>query len=157
MPLIQNSKNNRLIEHHSKLNDKEVLHRTLRLIHQQPNKLNTIFFSKKNIDSIQDSIRKNVYIKSNKKHVISRQSDEQLLVIMQSIYINNTYNIELFLENQIYELNRLVIEESTKIILPNVEQFIGYLDTVDKPVIPMAYGKATSSAGEKTTSLFRNI
>lgn len=157
MPLIQNSKNNRLIEHHSKLNDKEVLHRTLRLIHQQPNKLNTIFFSKKNIDSIQDSIRKNVYIKSNKKYVISRQSDEQLLVIMQSIYINNTYNIELFLENQIYELNRLVIEESTKIILPNVEQFIGYLDTVDKPVIPMAYGKATSSAGEKTASLLRNI
>ena len=76
---------------------------------------------------------------------------------MQSIYINNTYNIELFVENQIQELNRLVIKECTKIILPNVEQFIGYLDTVDKPVIPMAYGKATSSAGEKTVSFLRNI
>lgn len=157
MPLIQNSKNNRLIEHHSKSNDEEILHRTLRLIHQQPNKLNTVFFSKKNIDAIQNGIRKDVYIKSNKKHVISRQSDEQLLIIMQSIYINNTYNIELFVENQIQELNRLVIIECTKIILPNVEQFIGYLDTVDKPVIPMAYGKATSSAGEKTVSLLRNI
>ena len=68
MPLIQNSKNNRLIEHHSKSNDEEILHRTLRLIHQQPNKLNTVFFSKKNIDAIQNGLRKNVYIKSNKKH-----------------------------------------------------------------------------------------
>lgn len=157
MPLSSRSRSNGLIENHSVNNDAEILRRVLKLIHQQPNKLNTAFFSKKNIDDIQNAVKKDVFIRSGKKHVISRQSDEQLLIIMQSVFINNTYNIEVYIENQIGELNRIVVKECTKIIMPNIEQFIGYLDNIDKPVIPMAYGKATSSAGEKTVSFLRNM
>lgn len=133
--------------------------RILKLIHQQPNALNTTFFSMNNVNIIQNLIKKEVYHRSNKKHVISRQSDEQLYIIMQSIFINNTYNIDSpdAVKAQIAHMNNLVADECAKIILPNLEQYLGYLDTLDKPVIPMSYGKATSTAGEKTTSLFRSI
>lgn len=157
MPLTRSIKGNGLIETYGTNNDKEILDRTLKLIHQQPNKLNTMFFSMKNIERIQKMIKNDVFVKSKKKHVISRQSDEQLLIVMQSVYINNTYNIQQFIENQITELNRLVVKECTKIILPNILQYLEYLDNIDKPIIPMSYGKATSSAGEKTVSFLRNI
>lgn len=140
-------------------NGDDMTKRILKLIHQQPNALNTSFFSKDNLDIIQNSIKREVYHRSNKKYVISRQSDDQLYIIMQSIYINNTYNIDTpdAVKAQIANMNNLVTKECTKIILPNLQQYLGYLDTIDKPIIPMSYGKATSTAGEKAMSLFRSI
>ena len=45
------------------------------------NKLSQMFFSKENIDLLQDLIRHTVWERSNRRHVIGRQSDLQLKII----------------------------------------------------------------------------
>lgn len=49
--------------------------------------LSKTFFSKKNVTLIQDKLIEGVYLKSNKKIIISRQNDDELYVIMKSIYL----------------------------------------------------------------------
>jgi len=52
---------------------------------QETSKLNQLFFSKKNMDIIQNAIRYTVYTKTNKKHIIDKQSDIELQIIMRSM------------------------------------------------------------------------
>merc|ERR1711907_149906 len=51
--------------------------------------LSKTYFSKENFEQLQNMIRYNVYIQSNKRHIIARQSDTQLQIIMRSIYLQN--------------------------------------------------------------------
>ena len=67
--------------------------------------LSDTFFSKENIEQLQNMLRYNVYIQSNKKHIISKQSDTQLQIIMRSIYLQNAKNLDNNITSQIEELN----------------------------------------------------
>ena len=57
------------------------------------------FFSKENINIIQTLIRKGVYQKSNNTHIISNQDEQELIIIMRSIYLQYGKN----LPNNIYD------------------------------------------------------
>ena len=52
----------------------------------EDNVLSQVFFSKENIQIIQNGIRAGVYKKSNEKFVISPQNIDTIKIIMQSIY-----------------------------------------------------------------------
>ena len=56
----------------------------------EPTKLNSLFFSKKNLEIIQAKIRYGVYIKSNKKYIIGNQSDTEIQVVMRSIFTTSS-------------------------------------------------------------------
>ena len=60
---------------------------------QTESTLSQVFFSKQNIDLIQNQIRYNVWIKSNKMHIIGRQSDTELEIVMRSIYLQYSKNL----------------------------------------------------------------
>ena len=59
--------------------------------------LSDAYFSKDNINQIQNMLRYNVYVRSNKEYIVDRQSDTQLLIIMRSIYLQNSKNLDTFL------------------------------------------------------------
>ena len=53
----------------------------------QRNPLSNVFFSKENIDYLQNKIINRVYELSGNKHKIGRQSDTELQLVMRSIYL----------------------------------------------------------------------
>ena len=114
------------------------------------NLLNQVFFSQENIDLLQDKIRYTVWIASNKKFVIDRQSDTDLELIMHSIYLQYAKNIPHNIKEQIIELNDLVIQDCVPKILSQVEQHVYYLFDASTQPIPLSLPENVSSAGRKT-------
>ena len=117
---------------------------------QETSKLNQLFFSKKNMDIIQNNIRYTVYVKTNKKHIIDKQSDIELQIIMRSTYLQHSPNLEYNFKEQIEYLNKLVVDWSVEKIIPQLEQYIGYLKEVEYMPLPIDLPVNLSSKGSRT-------
>ena len=117
---------------------------------QETSKLNQLFFSKKNMDIIQNNIRYTVYVKTNKRHIIDKQSDIELQIIMRSTYLQYSPNLEYNYKEQIEYLNKLVVDWSVEQIIPQLEQYIGYLKEVEYMPMPIDLPVNLSSKGSRT-------
>ena len=117
---------------------------------QETSKLNQLFFSKKNMDIIQNNIRYTVYVKTNKKHIIDKQSDIELQIIMRSMYLQHSPNLEYNYKEQLEYLNKLVVDWSVEKIIPQLEQYIGYLKEVEYMPMPIDLPVNLSSKGSRT-------
>jgi hypothetical protein len=117
---------------------------------QETSKLNQLFFSKKNMDIIQNNIRYTVYVKTNKKHIIDKQSDIELQIIMRSTYLQHSPNLEYNYKEQIEYLNKLVVDWCVEKIIPQLEQYIGYLKEVEYMPMPIDLPVNLSSKGSRT-------
>jgi hypothetical protein len=111
--------------------------------------LSNLFFSKQNIEILQNSIKYNVWIKSNKQHIISNQSVIELKIIMRSIYLQYSKNINKNIVEQVKDLNDIVINYSVPNILSNIEQHLGYTKTVSYLPVPLSHPKNLSIKGTK--------
>lgn len=112
-------------------------------------KVSELFFSSQNIDKIQKMIQMNVYTKTSQQHKISRQSDNELFVLMTGIYSNNSLHLPHHVNEQVDELNALTTDKATQLILPRLLQYIGYMNTLDKRLDILDYAVNTSSTGDK--------
>jgi hypothetical protein len=117
---------------------------------QESSKLSHVFFSRQNLNLIQDMIRYNVYIKSNKKYVIDRQSDVNLEIIMRSIYLQHSPNLPNKITEQLEYLNKLVSDWSVEQIIPEVEQYVGYLSEIEYMPMPIDLPRNLSSKGGRS-------
>ena len=117
---------------------------------QETSKLNQLFFSKKNMDIIQNNIRYTVYNKTNKKHIIDKQSDIELQIVMRSTYLQFSPNLEYNYKEQLEYLNGLVVEWCVAHIIPQLEQYIGYLKEVEYMPMPIDLPVNLSSKGSRT-------
>ena len=122
---------------------------------QDNNILSTAFFSKRNINCIQKQIQKQVLKATN--YTIGRQSDLQLQIIMRSIYLQYSKNLNCDYTNQIKDLNKKVTDYSVDRIVIEISQFLEYRKEVSRIPEPISLPKNLSNAGEKSTSLFRPI
>ena len=117
---------------------------------QETTTLNQAFFSRKNMDLIQDNIRYDVYMKTDKKHIIGKQSEVELEVIMRSIYLQHSPNLQCHIGQQIQFLNNLVVKWCYPKIINEASQYIGYVKSVEKLPVPLEHPKNLSSAGSRT-------
>ena len=108
------------------------------------------FFSKQNMDIIQNLIRCRVYKESNNKHIIGRQSDLQLKIIMRSIYFQYAKNNPNNIKEQITVLNNKIIDYSVKEIISNIKQYLSYKKAVSTIPEPLDRPKNLNSAGTKS-------
>tara|TARA_B100000427_G_scaffold326135_1_gene334228 strand:+ start:756 stop:1148 length:393 start_codon:yes stop_codon:yes gene_type:complete len=111
--------------------------------------LSRAFFSRENIDSLQTSIRYNVWLSSGKKHVIAKQSDNELIVIMRSVFLQNSKNRESDILYQVKELNKIVLDYTVKHILTQVRQYITYTKDISNPRPIMEHSVNTSIRGSR--------
>lgn len=121
------------------------------------NLLNQLFLSPENIENVQTRIRYAVWMASNKQHVIARQDDTELLIIMRSMYLTYGKNIPTNIKQQILDLNDLVVQESVSKILSQIQQHIGYLYDKSTNNFPLAHPQNMSTHGKQLpseTSLF---
>lgn len=117
----------------------------------EENNVNQYFFSKENIDRIQNNIRYQVYQQSNNK--INRQSDRELNVIMRSMYLQYSSNNDNYLKSEIEYLNKLVIDYCVPKIITNLTQYIGYKKDITTMYTPMDMPQTTNVAGENSLTL----
>lgn len=117
---------------------------------QETSKLNQLFFSKKNMDNIQNMIRHNVYLKSENKFIIDRQSDIELEIIMRSIYLQYSPNLQDQITEQIRYLNKLVCDWSVEQIIPEIQQYIGYMKEIEYMPVPIDLPLNLSSKGSRS-------
>jgi len=112
--------------------------------------LSKLFFSENNIDLIQLELKKTVYEKTDKKYLIDRQSDTELLIVMRSIFLQNSKNLDYDLKNQILQLNKLVLNYCVDNVISGILAHVGYIKDIEKPYALMEHPKNVNSAGTKT-------
>ena len=112
------------------------------------NSLSDIFFSQSNIDLLQDYIIKGVFETSGVK--IVKQSEDELLIIMRSIYLqhgkNNDYNIQ----GQVNELNDHILKYCIPNINSSIKQYQGYIHDITKEQEVMVMPQSVNTKGDKT-------
>ena len=108
-----------------------------------------VYFSKENIDLLQDMIRYQVYEQSNRQHVVARQSDTELEVIMRHFYLTYGKNQPDNITKQVAELNTFVVDECVPMILSSVEQYLAYRLRITQQPVPLAHSVNMSSKGSK--------
>lgn len=103
----------------------------------EENSINEIFFSEMNVKVIQDTIRYKVNADTGK--VISRQSDNELYIVMRSImlqFANFRSGIDDIVD-EIKRLNEKVVEYAVENVSSNVKQHAGYIDKLSKLPVPL--------------------
>ena len=94
--------------------------------------LKEFFFSDENIEIINKQIVLTIWKKTNKTYKIGFQNKDNLLIIMQYIFLENAKHLPYNIKNQIKELNCRVVGEILPIIITNFEQKLGYLRDIEK-------------------------
>jgi len=112
--------------------------------------LSRVYFSRKNIDNIQSKVINGVYNKSKGVITIGKQSDAELKIIMRSIYLQESKNVDCKIQEQISQLNALVLEYCISNIMVNATQYINYIRELKKPQSIMENPTHTSISGTKT-------
>jgi len=122
------------------------------------NLLNQLYLSAENIENVQQRIRYEVYKASNQQHVIGRQSERELVIIMRSHYLTYGKNIPTNLKQQIADLNDLVVMEVVPKILSEIQTHVRYLWDRSTQPMPLAHPQSMSTKGQKilpsVTSVF---
>ena len=119
------------------------------------NELANRFFSQGNIDRIQTQIRYGVNIKSCGKHTIGKQSEDEIKIIMRSIYLEKSLNLSYNILEQVSMLNDVVLEFCIKRILQELEMYNKYLQDSEQLWKPMDRPVSTNVVGTKNNEFKR--
>ena len=84
---------------------------------------------------------------------ISRQSDDELKIIMRSIYFQYGKNSSFNVRDQVLSLNTRVIEWSVPEIISNVKQSQKYLQDISTMPVPLERSTLPSTKGTKTLDI----
>lgn len=102
-------------------------------------KLSDIYFSKNNIQRLQNEIRKGIYDKSNGQYVIGEQDCDTLKVIMRSIFLQYSANMSTKIEDQIHSLNTMVLNYCIPQVFSEAQAYIKYLSDASSMYVPMEH------------------
>ena len=116
---------------------------------QSKSKLSMVFFSQYHIDQLNDKIRYNVWLKSNKEIVIGRQSEMELMIVMRGMYLQHARNLNYNIAEQVQELDDLIIQKVVPQIINEVLQYKGYIRDIEYLPVPIDRPVNLSSKGTK--------
>ena len=89
-------------------------------------KLSLVFFSKENIQIIQNALRADVYRLSNGEYTISQQDNDELKIIMRAIYLESAVNMPINIREQVTALNQHVVNHCVPKLINEVRAYIKY-------------------------------
>jgi hypothetical protein len=116
-----------------------------------------VFFSIDNIDLLQRGIRNKILNDTDGQINISRQSDDELKIIMRSMYFQYGKNSKYNIKEQILELNTRVLEWSVPEIISNVKQSQKYLQDISTMPVPLERSTLPSKKGTKTLDVTKYL
>ena len=113
------------------------------------NPLSSIFFSDANIDALQEAIRYQVYKKSCQKHVIGKQSETELKIIMRATYLEQARHRNYDILPEVRRLNQYVLDFCVPRILQEIGMYTTYKNDIERLPVPMDRGSFVSSKGTR--------
>ena len=115
-------------------------------------KLSDAFFSKENIQQLQNGLRAGVYEMSNGQYRIGEQSCDQLMMIMRSTFLQSSLNQPHDITGQISRLNKLVLDYAVAQVYSEAQGYMKYKHDVSTLVVPIAT-PIMSTTGDKQLEL----
>ena len=100
--------------------------------------LSKAYFSKENIQIIQNDIRAGVYNKSNRQYVIGPQDCDSLKIIMRSVFLQHAANQSQNIIGQIQQLNQIVLDYCIFHVYSEAQGYMKYLYDVSTLAVPMS-------------------
>ena len=100
--------------------------------------LSRAFFSKENIQIIQNGIRAGVYKKSNGQYTIGTQDCDSLKIIMRSVFLQHSANQSINIPGQIEELDKIVLDYCIHHVYSEAQGYMKYLYDVSTLAVPIA-------------------
>jgi hypothetical protein len=101
--------------------------------------LSNAFFSRENIEIIQNGIRAGVYKRSNGQYVIGPQDCDTLKIVMRSVFLQNSANQMTNITQQIEQLNKMVLEYCIQQVYSEAQGYVKYVDDVSTLAVPIAH------------------
>ena len=102
----------------------------------EENNLTRLFFSPQNIEAIQIMIRYYVH-KLSDGQIVSKQSPDELFIIMRSIMLQYGNFVSSGVVNEIKRLNRKVVNICSEKISSELNQYNHYIDDLQKLPVPL--------------------
>jgi hypothetical protein len=119
------------------------------------NKLKQVFFSPENVKYLQEKMAYEVLM-TTKKYKIPYQNEQDLRMIMETIYFDKTRNIGYDLNEQLAELNTYIVKFCVPLIINEINVYLNYLDDINKPrslnTLPVSTGNLRSVSGYASQS-----
>ena len=97
------------------------------------------YFSKQNIDNLQEGIRRGVYQMSNGQYQIGIQDCDALKIIMRSIFLQNSVNMPNNIQEQVQALNQIVLQYAIKQVYEEAKGYMKYLYDASTLYTPMEH------------------
>jgi len=120
---------------------------------EEPNLLNQLFFSKRNMDIVQYRLKQYVFWETWKQstihYVIKPQDETQLLTVMKYVYETYGKNLPNDMKEQIDDLDDLVVKEAGPSLVGNILSHVGYLELINNPIRTLDQPQNVSSKGTK--------
>jgi len=113
--------------------------------------LSLAYFSAQNVQANQNSIRAEVYKKTDK--VICEQNEDVIKVIMRGIYLQNSSNLSYNVTEQIKQLNKLVVDFAVPKIIGELDGYLKYCRDASEMHMPLSRPLAYSTKGDKVAKL----
>ena len=101
--------------------------------------LSQAFFSRENIQIIQNGIRAGVYHRSNGQYVIGPQDCDSIKIVMRSVFLQNASNQPNNIPQQIAELNKMVLNFCIQQVYSEAQGYMKYIDDASTLVVPIAH------------------
>lgn len=116
---------------------------------QELSPLSIKYFSKENLDYIQNKLVSEIYRRSNGSYKISRQSDTEMKIVMKGIYLEYSSNNLNDINGEINRLNTLVLNYAIKNTMTAIEQHIKYKKDVMYLPVTIERPKNMSEKGSR--------
>ena len=102
----------------------------------EESELSNLYFSKANIQIVQNGIRAGIYEKTNKEHIIPPQNIDNIKIIMRNIYIQYAEN-QNNITSEIERLNQLVLGYIIPQVHGSLVSYFKYIKDQSTLVIPL--------------------
>lgn len=112
--------------------------------------LSDTFFSKANMQCLQNMLRYRVYVASGGEYQIGDQSPNELLIIQRAIFLQYAKHLPYNIKGQIRELNRQVIEFALPKVISEIKQYIFYIRDIETLPAQIPLPINVSSSGTRT-------
>ena len=100
--------------------------------------LSKVYFSKENIQILQNGIRAGVNKMSNGQYVIGQQSCDELKIVMRAQYLEHSANLSYDIPQQIAALNNYVLNYCVPRVYSEAQGYLKYLHDASTLVVPLA-------------------
>lgn len=110
-----------------------------------------MFFSPQNIDILQDAIRYKTYQET--RVVVGRQSDQELKIIMTSMFFRYSRHVANDVTGQVRELNGHVVDYAVKQVIVNLKQYLTYRRDASTMPMPLDMPEKMGTKGTKTLEI----